>query len=151
MLAETSKRTAEGSPGPSEGVSTENGGPPRKVPKVNPAEHVIIILDDDSDTDKAAPVTLPHNEPPPYQTVTCKSEPPSTTPQDTIPFTVEPLLPFHSNTNMYFAAANNTTQSNFDPEIFDMQLTAQGSFLSIAILHGFTTKRIHKKAAKRRI
>jgi hypothetical protein len=67
----------------------------------------------------------------------------------------EPLITVTSNTNMYFAAAKNPFQSQFDPEIFDMQFTAQGrSFDTLRmkeILRGFKTKRVYKVAAKRRI
>eukprot|EP00026_Physarum_polycephalum_P004988 Phypoly_transcript_05014.p1 GENE.Phypoly_transcript_05014~~Phypoly_transcript_05014.p1 ORF type:complete len:666 (+),score=180.32 Phypoly_transcript_05014:85-1998(+) len=64
-----------------------------------------------------------------------------------------PLIPVPSHTNVYFAAAKNNFQSQFDPEIFDMQFTAQGRTIDKAkmqeILRGFKTKRKSKAAAKR--
>jgi hypothetical protein len=149
MLADTLKRSAEGIHEYPAEIRRDAISPAQ--PRVN-TEQVIIILDD-SDTDSPteyARVATPPNDPPTSQTVTNKIET-IVEPTNLPPTNIPAPDPFHSNTNMYFTVANNTAQTNFDPEIFDMQLTAQGGYKKIAVLHGFTTKRTHKQAAKRRI
>ena len=149
MLAETSEQGADGINRLYEGTSN---GHFHMHPKVSP-EHIIIISDDDSDADNDARVPVPPIEPatlPALINTSGVNVAPTYFPQADFA-APEPLLLSPSNTNMYLRAADNTSHSNFDPEIFDMQLTAQGGFLNIAVIHGFKSKRRRKRAAKRRI